>query len=208
MAEKNASMFWLKHIVLALLVILAAIFVLRYNPEDNDSSIQSSGQDSETRNSVADNVTRFYEEFRVSSRDPIQEQYGDYVLPLEMPEESQQEQLTALPSPTKIRGDNWAGEYKFRAFPKQSTIKTEALRLAEEEGVTLLWDLDQDFVIRQRFLTESTYLDSLEDVAGAIDANFIPKVDIYFCNKKNAVVITAEAGQYILENCKKHGFVF
>jgi hypothetical protein len=206
MADKNAAMFWIKHLILAAVVIAAAIFVLRYNPETSDQSIQTSGQDSEDRASIAENVTSFYQEFRMSSRDPIKEQYGDFVLPLEMPEETQTEQLVAITSVERPPEASWEGEFKFRSFAKDTTIRVEAMKYAEQEGMQLIWDLNQDFIIRQRFLTESTLLGSLQEISGAIDANFIPKVDIYFCNKKRAIVITDEAGSYVLENCTKAGF--
>ncbi|MBF7072140.1 TcpQ domain-containing protein [Glaciecola sp. MH2013] len=207
MADKNQSMFWLKHALLALVVLLAALFVLRYNPEESQQSIKSSGQDSDTRETIEDNVSRFYQEFRMSSRDPIKEQFGDYVVPLEVNELSQTEQLADMPTPTKIPSENWQGELKYRAFAKGNTIMVEAIKYAEEEGMTLMWDLNQDFIIRQRFLTENTFLGSLNDVAGAIDANFIPKVDVYFCNRKRTVIITEQADSFVMENCKKHGFI-
>lgn len=203
MADKSAAKFWVKHIILALIVIAAAIFVLRYNPENVDSASQ---QDTASKENIEDNLASFYQEFRLSSKDPIQEQYGDFVIALEAPESNQSDRLLAITSVEQPLSESWEGEFKFRSFAKDTTIRTEALKYAEEEGVTLIWDLNQDFIIRQRFLTENSLVGSLDEVAGAIDANFIPEVNVYFCNKKNTIVVAEKAGPYVLENCKKAGF--
>jgi hypothetical protein len=57
------------------------------------------------------------------------------------------------------------------------------MKYAQQEGVKLIWDLNQDFIIRHRFLSENSLLGALDEVASAIDANFIPKVNVYFCHK-------------------------
>ena len=206
MADKSATKFWIKHVLLAAVVLAAAIFVLRYNPENPDQSIQSSGQGSQSRENISDNLSSFYQEFRSTSKDPIREQYGDYVLPLEAPEGDQSERLVAITSVEQPPSADWEGEFKFRSFAQGTTIRIEALKYAEQEGVNLIWDLDQDFIIRHRFLTENSLVGSLDEVAGAIDANFVPEVNVYFCSKKNTIVIAEKAGPYVLENCKKAGF--
>ena len=203
MADKKVSAFWIKHLVLAFIVLAGALIVLVYSPKSADDSGMSSADSNEN---IADNLARFYEEFRLSSRDPIQEQYGDYVVALEMPEESQTEQLIAISSVKSPPEQNWQGQYKFRSFAQGTTIRTEAMKYAEQEGMQLIWDLNQDFIIRHRFLSENSLLATLDEVAGAIDANFIPQVNVYFCNKKRTIVIAENAGTYVTENCKKTGF--
>ncbi len=203
MADKKVSAFWIKHLVLAFIVLAGALIVLVYVPEDIDESGMS-GADS--KENIADNLARFYEEFRLSSKDPIQEQYGDFVIALDMPKESQTEQLIAISNVNSPPEENWQGQYKFRSFAQGSTIRSEAMKYAEQEGVQLIWDLNQDFIIRHRFLSENSLIATLDEVAGAIDANFIPEVHVYFCNKKRTIVIAENAGTYVIDNCKKAGF--
>jgi phage-related protein len=80
------------------------------------------------------------------------------------------------------------------------------MKYAEQEGMQLIWDLNQDFIIRHRFLSENSLVATLDEIAGAIDANFIPQVNVYFCNKKRTIVIAENAGTYVIDNCKKAGF--
>lgn len=203
MADKKVSEFWIKHLVLALIVLASALIVLVYVPEDGD---QSGAPNADSEQNIADNLARFYEEFRLSSKDPIEEQYGDFVIALEMPKASQTEQLIAISTVNSPPEENWQGQYKFRSFAQGTTIRTEAMKYAEQEGMQLIWDLNQDFIIRQRFLSENSLVATLDEIAGAIDANFIPQVDVYFCNKKRTIVIAEDAGTYVKDNCKKAGF--
>jgi len=203
MADKQATMFWIKHLVVALVVLIAALLVLQYIPATGTGSIQSSGQPSESSGSIEENLTRFYEKFSLTSQDPIKEQYGDYVIPLAVADATQTEQLVAIIAVDKAPTENWEGEFKFRSFAKGTTIRTEAIKYAEQEGMQLLWDLNQDFIIRHRFLSENSLLGTLDDVANAIDANFLPEVNVYFCNKKRAIVLAEKAGTYVTSNCKK-----
>jgi len=203
MADKKVAAFWIKHLVLAFIVLAGALIVLVYVPE-NGAESGSAGSDS--KENISDNLASFYEEFRLSSKDPIQEQYGDFVIALETSEQSQTEQLVAISNVDKPPEENWQGQYKFRSFAQGNTIRTEAMKYAEQEGMQLLWDLNQDFIIRHRFLSENSLVATLDEVAGAIDANFVPQVNVYFCNQKRTIVIAENAGTYVTENCKKAGF--
>ncbi len=202
MADKKISAFWIKHLALAFIVLAGALAVLVYVPDDSEPSGMA---DSSSKENIADNLASFYEEFRLSSKDPIQEQYGDFVIALELPEASQTEQLVAISTVNSPPEENWQGQYKFRSFAEGTTIRTEAMKYAEQEGMQLIWDLNQDFIIRHRFLSENSLVATLDEVAGAIDANFVPQVNVYFCNKKRTIVIAENAGTYVKDNCKKAG---
>jgi hypothetical protein len=201
MADKQASRFWLKHVALALVVLVAAIVVLVYMPESDNSAKPKESK------SIEENLADFYREFRLSSKDPIQEEYGDFVLALEQPEGSQTERLVAISNVDNPPEQTWQGEFKYRSFAKDTTIRVEAMKYAEQEGMQLIWDLNQDFIIRQRFLTENTLLGALDEIAGAIDSNFVPEVNVYFCEKKRTIVISERAGTYVKENCQQVGLL-
>jgi hypothetical protein len=206
MLNKKVPTFWLKHAVLAVIVLVGAVFVLLYQSDVTEPSIQSSAPSSAGKNNIEENLARFYEEFRFSSKDPIKEQYGDFVVAMKVPKASQTEQLVSIVNVEQPPEQNWEGNYKFRSFAEGTTIRTEAMKYAEQEGVQLIWDLNQDFIIRHRFLTENSLLGTLDEIAGAIDANFIPQVNVYFCHKKRTIIIAENAGTYVKENCRKAGF--
>ncbi len=200
MADKEVSALWIKHVLLAVIVLVSALTTWIYLPEDTGRA----GDDS-TEN-ISDNLALFYEKFRYSSTDPIKEQFGDYVIALQIPKQSQTEQLVAISDANLVPEDDWQGQYKLRSFAQGTTIKTEVMKYAEQEGMRLIWDLKQDFVIKQRFLSENSLVLTLDEIAGAIDANFMPQVSVYFCNEKRTIVITDTPGTYVAENCKKAGF--
>ena len=206
MANKKAPTFWLQHLILVIIVLVGGVFVLLYKSDPTAPSVQSDAPASEGKNNIEENLARFYEEFSFSSKDPIKERYGDFVVALDVPNESQTEQLVAIVSAEQPPEQNWVGDNKFRSFAEGTTIRTESMKYAEQEGMQLIWDLNQDFIIRHRFLSENSLLGTLEEVASAIDANFIPQVNVYFCHKKGTIVITENAGTYVEENCTKAGF--
>jgi hypothetical protein len=206
MANKKAPTFWLQHLILVIIVLVGGVFVLLYKSDPTAPSVQSDAPASEGKNNIEENLARFYEEFSFSSKDPIKERYGDFVVALDVPKESQTEQLVAIVSAEQPPEQNWVGDNKFRSFAEGTTIRTESMKYAEQEGMQLIWDLNQDFIIRHRFLSENSLLGTLEEVASAIDANFIPQVNVYFCHKKGTIVITENAGTYVEENCTKAGF--
>jgi hypothetical protein len=206
MANKKAPTFWLQHLILVIIVLVGGLFVLLYKSDPTAPSVQSDAPASEGKNNIEENLARFYEEFSFSSKDPIKERYGDFVVALDVPKESQTEQLVAIVSAEQPPEQNWVGDNKFRSFAEGTTIRTESMKYAEQEGMQLIWDLNQDFIIRHRFLSENSLLGTLEEVASAIDANFIPQVNVYFCHKKGTIVITENAGTYVEENCTKAGF--
>ncbi|GBL04265.1 TcpQ domain-containing protein [Glaciecola sp. KUL10] len=203
MAKQSPLAFWIKHVILGVIVILGAIVVIQYDPSVSEQSIASSAQSPEERDNIRDNLSDFYEEFRISSRDPITELYGDYVIPLETPSESVAQTLIKMGNVSFPPQENWTGEQKVRAFPKDSTLRTEALKYVEEEGLTLIWDLNQDFIIRHRFQSYNTLSGTIDEIRGAVDSNFPQRVLVFLCLRKRALVITAEPQDYLIERCKK-----
>jgi hypothetical protein len=206
MSDKKQSASWQKHLLLGIVVLLVAILFLVYRPNSIVLIIESDGEVNENKNNISDNLARFYEEFRLSPSDPITEEFGDFVVALKTPEKSQTQQLVSITSVDNPPKQDWEGNYMLRSFAQGTTIKTEAMKYAEQEGVRLIWDLNQDFIILQRFLSENSLVGTLDEIAGAIDANFVPEVNVYFCHKKMTIVIAEKAGTYVEENCTKAGF--
>jgi hypothetical protein len=203
MAKQSPLAFWIKHIVLGVVVIVGAIVVIHYDPTVSEQTISSSAQSPEQRDNIRDNLSDFYEEFRISSRDPITELYGDYVIPLETPNETVAQKLIKMGNVSFPPQENWTGEQKVRPFPKDSTLRTEALKYVEEEGLTLIWDLNQDFIIRHRFQSYNTLSGTMDEIRGAVDSNFPERVLVFLCHRKRALIITAKPQDYLIERCKK-----
>ena len=183
-----------------LAVIIAAVAFLVLNPQTNGLE-SSSASNSEKPKSMAENVSRFYSEFRASSRDPIKEKYGDYVLPLDEDNRPIEDMLDELSQTNFPDEQNWRGNFKQRAFAQGSTLMSEAQRHISAGGLNLIWALNQDFVIRHRFVTENTLAGMLSEVAGAIDANFVSKVNVYYCENKRTLIISDRNNEYLQNEC-------
>jgi hypothetical protein len=203
MSKQSPLAFWTKHIILSAVVIVGAIVVIQYDPTVSEQTIASSAQSPEQRDNISDNLSDFYEEFRISSRDPIAELYGDYVIPLETPNETVAQKLIKMGNVSFPPQANWTGEQKVRAFPKDSTLRTEALKYVEEEGLSLIWDLNQDFIIRHRFQSYNTLSGTMDEIRGAVDSNFPERVLVFLCHRKRTLIITAKPQDYLIERCKK-----
>ena len=59
-----------------------------------------------------------------------------------------------------------------------------------EEGMELIWHLNQDFIVRHRFVSRNNIPGMLGELAGAIDANFSGAVNVHYCSRQRVMVIT------------------
>ena len=199
-AGKNASasLFWVKHVALALLIILigAAVIVLQ---ENNDSLVRPEGE--KRKRSLSENMSKFYSEYRLSSRHPRDEGLGDFVLEVktsDQPLDTRLEQMESLQQPISGR---WVGEHKHRTFKAGMTLRSAITDYAQAEGMQVVWELDQDFIVKHQFQMDNTIVGSLRVIANAIDSNFDGKVKAYVCPKQRSLVITAKVTDYLTKQC-------
>lgn len=204
MKKKSNIGFWIKNAVIMIAVIAGATTFLLYGPKPpSDNSSDRSVSNDEAKG-VSAGVTRFYSNFRQTSRDPIKEIYGEDTIILEdNNNETVGSKLEAMPQARYHGTSNWDGSYKERAFRQYSTIKNEATEYASQEGFNLVWDLKQDFKIRNRFTITGTLVESLEEIAGAVDSHFHHPILIYFCDQQRAIVVTERESAYLTVNCQK-----
>lgn len=200
MAKKgySSSLFWAKHIglALALVVIAGVVIVLQ---RDNVTEPVPEGEVKEK--SVASGLSEFYREFRMSSTDPILEEIGDFVLSVGNTEETLDERLQNMSSQTRPVTRRWTGEHKYRTFSAGNTLREAISAFAQQEGMQVIWNLDQDFVIKDQFQMDNTIAGSLAKIATAIDSNFVGDVKAYLCPRQRSLVVTAEETDFIKQNC-------
>nr|WP_136251753.1 TcpQ domain-containing protein [Ningiella ruwaisensis] len=194
--------FWAKRIFLICLVIAGAIAAILYMPQAE--KLDENGNPIPKR-SIEENMAAFYEEFSLVSKSKIEEEYGEFVIPLEMSEQPIAQQLGALNKPLALlREDfNWRGEYKTRPFAQNSTLMGNANAYVSEAGMELIWHLNQDFIVRHRFLSENNIAGMLQELASAIDANFTRSVDVYYCARQRVMVITDQDDDVLKSNCQQ-----
>ncbi|MBU3021733.1 TcpQ domain-containing protein [Aestuariibacter sp. A3R04] len=193
------AVFWAKHIGLALaLMVIAGIIVAIY--EKNASAPVPEGAKEEK--SVSQGLSDFYREYRMSSTDPIEEDQSDFVVELSDSGEDLDTQLSNMSSGFMSANNDWEGEHKMRSFKAGDTLREVITRYAQQEGMQVIWDLHQDFVIKYHFQVDNTIVGTLSAIASAIDANFEAHVGTYICPEQRTLVVTDEISPFLKANCK------
>jgi hypothetical protein len=192
------SMFWAKHIALGLMIIgiAAVVIFLQYQ---NESTPVPEG--APVKKSVASNMSKFYSEYRLSSRHPREDELGDFVLEVKESDIPLTDRLQNMESLQKPISGRWVGEYKHRTFKAGTTLRSAITDFAQSEGMQVIWELDQDFIVKHQFQMESTILGSLRTIAKAIDTNFDGTVRAFICPKQRSLVVTAKETPYLKKNC-------
>jgi hypothetical protein len=199
-APKNASesMFWARHVALALLIIVVGGVVI-FLQQRNESMPKPEGE--VKSKSLSDNMSKFYSEYRLSSRHPREEGLGDFVLEVKGAETPLNERLQKMESLQKPISGRWVGEYKHRTFKAGTTLRSAITDYAQSEGMQVIWELSQDFIVKHQFQMENTILGSLKTIASAIDSNFDGKVKAFVCPKQRSLVITDKKSDYLEKQC-------
>ena len=199
MAKKPPSnaQFWLRYLLLSLGVIVVGVtLIILLNREGS--------MNGEPAKDPAAGMSKFYADYRMSSSQPRPKDLGDFVIEVEEPEEGMDNRLSDMESLQSNIPRGWVGEYKFRDFKAGSTLRESISAHAQNEGMQVLWELDQDFIIKVQFQIEDTIVGSLHKIAGAIGANFDGDVETWFCPRQRALVITNKQSNYLLQHCEKN----
>lgn len=192
------SFFWVKHLALALLIIIVAGIVL-YLRQTSLSTVRPEGDSG--RKSISENMSDFYADYRLSSRHPREEGLGDFVMEVKVSEQPLSERLQKMESLQKPVSGRWVGEHKHRTFKAGSTLRSAITNYAQSEGMQVIWELDQDFIVKHPFQLDDSILGSLKIIAKAIDPNFDGEVKAYMCPRQRSLVITAKNSDYLEQQC-------
>lgn len=197
---QSDTAFWVKQVGLALMLIIAgAVIILLYDEKASEPVPEGAKQEK----SVSQGLSEFYREYRMSSTDPIKDEQGDFVLDLGESSESLDEQLSDMSSDFKPVNEQWVGEHKFRSFKAGNTLREAITNYAQQEGMQVIWDLDQDFVIKYHFQLDNTIVGSLSEIASAVNSNFENDVGTYVCPEQRSLVVTEELTPFLKQHCKR-----
>ena len=200
--KPTSTLFWAKHLGLALAVIIVAGIVIHL--QMNMTSAPKPVDAPEER-SVAKGLSDFYREFRMTASEPERSEGADMVLDLTPSEQSLDDRLQSMSSALKPVDGRWEGEYKYRTFRAGNTLREAISSYAEQEGMQVIWDLNQDFVIKHQFQMDNTVAGSLAKIASAIDSNFEGKVATFVCPKQRSLGVTEKVTEYLSTQCSRVG---
>ena len=147
-------------------------------------------------------LSEFYRDFRMSATDPKEEEQGDFVIDIAGVDANLDSKLAKMSSQTRPVEKNWTGEYKNRAFREGNTLREAISQYAQAEGMQVIWNLEQDFVIKYQFQLDNTVSGSLAKIASAIDSSFEGEVKAYLCAEQRSLVVTAEETDFLSKNCR------
>jgi len=200
MAQKgySSSAFWIRQVGLAIgLVVVAGVLIFLL--ENQDATPVPEAQKEEK--SVSSGLSDFYRDFRMSANDPMDEEQGDFVLDTAGVDPQLDSKLEQMSSGIRPVDKRWEGEYKFRTFKEGNTLREAISNYAQEEGMQLIWNLEQDFVIKHQFQMDNSVAGSLAKIANAIDSNFEGDVKAYLCAGQRSLVVSAEETEFLKNEC-------
>lgn len=195
----SSTKFWVTQLSLAFVVIALAAVVI-FLRQENRNTPQPEG--APEKRSISSGLSEFYREFRMSSTDPISEKTGDFTLSVPDTGETIEQRLQSMSSDLKPVSSGWVGEHKFRTFQAGNTLRSAISLYAQQEGMQVVWDLNEDFVVKHQFQMDDTIVGSLADIAKAIDSNFEGDVKAYFCPNQRSLVITTSDSDFIQAECR------
>ncbi|WP_213610626.1 toxin co-regulated pilus biosynthesis Q family protein [Pseudoalteromonas sp.] len=185
--------FWIRYLLLALLLIGAAIYFLL-----NSASSLNYKQ---TTNAAAEGFSRFYASIR--NRINTDKNNNKFVIQLDKPDLSLDRALNQRSFVVKPMPLNWSGKTGPRRFQRDETLRTVLTQYADNEGVKLLWYLDKDYVVKDHFRIDGSFNSALYRVSRSINDDFENEVYAFFCPKQRAAVITELPSEFVRSNCLK-----
>lgn len=189
--------FWIKHLAVAVVLMMLAGYLIL----NEGALLGSSGDnDAEATKRKPTSFAAAYERFRKAIYANAEEEnkyvikLDDQHLPIEQELEERHGRIEPMPR-------KWKGEVRDRRFRPGESLKTNLEKFADEEGLTLLWRLDQDYKIKHYFQVDSTFVNTLYKTAKAIDSDYELRVVAYFCPSERAAVIALEPAPYLTKFC-------
>ena len=198
MKKTSNSLFWLKHILLALVITAIAVTVLIMQ-KSNQSTVLPEG--SSGKKNISSNMSLFYKQYRSSSRSPSDEALGDFVMKVKISDTPLSERLQNMESLQKPMSGKWVGEHKHRIFKAGGTLRSAITNYAQSEGIQVIWELEKDFIVKHAFQLDDSLLGSLKKIGKAIDADFDGEVKAYMCPRQRSLVITSQSSEYLQKQC-------
>lgn len=193
--KKSSTWFWWRHIVLAASLIILAYLLIN---EDLVPLVPSPAEN----NQAAKGFSDFYAKVRNSLDLEKDESRQKFVLNIPEPEQSLEEVLSARDTGDVSLPKRWRGRFQSRRFRTGETLKSKLEEFAKEEGVTLLWWLPRDYVIKHPFQIEETVMGTAYKISKAIDSEFEKDLLVYFCPEQRALVMAQQANDMLRNRCQ------
>jgi hypothetical protein len=67
----------------------------------------------------------------------------------------------------------------------------------------VIWELEQDFIVKYPFQLDDSLLGSLKKIDEATGTNFDGEVKAYICPRQHSMVITSQSSTYLEKQCEE-----
>lgn len=219
--------FWLRNIILAVILITLAYFLFvnqellfsfnEQTPEQQTSEVTADvtkktiekkaktkpkANKPRSTNAAAEGLSKFY-----ASINPDMNSKGPRIknnvvfLPDVEPAIKLIELLEARRHTTRPYRKNWQGTTDNRPFRKGQTLYQKLNEYAVNDGLELIWWLNRDLIVKSPFRIDQNILDTARQIGRSIEGHFINGVATYFCYRHRAIVLIEEPIEYLTEEC-------
>ena len=193
MAKQSNLKFWLIYIVIIVVVVGVALTLLavrKNNPPPKEAK------------SIERNFSNFYRRVRNQTGKPELNNNNQYVIKLSAPVETVDERLQNIET-VRVGNASTQGSAKNRVFAQNKSLRDTLKEYAQQEDILLLWDLDQDLLIKSNFQVSDTVAGTLRLVTSTIRQNFPDEIYALECPTKRTMVVTANKTNFIEKYCTK-----
>jgi len=220
--------FWLKNIIIALiLIVLAIVFFLNKDyflsldgslvneqseqTEQNTNTEKAKATPSEPpkpknpqarrpKNAAADGLSNFYAKIYGSDMGDGPKIRNNIIF-LPDPQGDLVKILQAREMVVRPYKKNWHGTTAPRPFRKGETLYQKLAEYAKTEGLEVIWWLNRDFVIKNQFRINKDILKTAYQIGEAVSGHFPEGIKSYYCYRQRAIVFINEAPIYLDKEC-------
>ena len=193
MGKKNSQVkFWLIYVGLIIVIVVLAFTLIKVN-KDNPKP--------KTATNIEKSLSDFYRRFRNDVGAAHMNDNGEYVIDLAVPLESISQRLNMIPSSVENAQRDPAGMRQNRSFGTDAHLSKVINDYAKNEGLVVIWDLPQDFVVKSGFQINDTIAGTLKILRGSIKHNFSEPINVLLCPEKRSLIVTMQPPESLAKYC-------
>jgi len=153
---------------------------------------------------LQNSISRFFTGMRTSTK-PIEDELSPYVIALETTPFPLSEVLAELANEKQQAGitplaSTWTGSLDEHWFMPDETLKGRLETLAIAEGLTFIWWLDRDYIVKSPFSVKGHFVDLVNEVAATINADYDTDVHGFLCVAQHAIIMIKKEFERLVED--------
>lgn len=179
----------------ALAIIFRESWLTKSVQQDSGFNIpfKTAQEDAQVPRNLQNNISRFFAGIR-SSDTPMEETLSPYVILLEQTDIQLPDILAHLRTEVADAGlsplpKRWTGSRDEHWFMPDETIKNRLEQIAVAEGMTFIWWLRQDYVVKSPFSVDANFVDLVNEVAITVNDDYQGSVEAFICLPHRAIII-------------------